>query len=127
MANHVSTCMEHEIIIKKSSQAAHRSREQQEGKGREKKKERERKERKGGKEKRERRRRNGERKKEKRKAVFRRSKLIRARSEVCIFNESWAQRGRDSSYLGLFLSFELLCLVCFWDHVVPCLWHILWY
>ena len=40
--------------------------------------------------------------------MFRRSKLIKARSEVRIFDESCAPRGRDSSYLGLFLSFELL-------------------
>ena len=40
--------------------------------------------------------------------MFRRSKLIRARSEVCISDESCAPRGRDSSDLSLFLSFELL-------------------
>ena len=40
--------------------------------------------------------------------MFRWSKLIIARSEVRIFDESCAPRCRDSSYLGLFLSFELL-------------------
>ena len=48
-------------------------------------------------------------------------------SKVSIFNEGCASRGRDSSYLGFFLSFELLFLVCFWDHIVSCLWHVLWY
>ena len=40
--------------------------------------------------------------------MFLRSELIRARSKVCIFDEGYAPRGRDSSYLGFFLSFELL-------------------
>ena len=77
------------------------------------KKEREREERKRGKENRDRRRRKGERKKKKRKAVFRRSKLVRARSNVRIFDEGCAPRGRDSSYLGFFLSFELLFWLAF--------------
>ena len=83
-------------------------------------KKRERKERKRGKEKRERRRRKEERKKEKRKAVFRRSELVRARSKVHIFDEGYAPRGRDSSYLGFFLSFELL----FWPAFGTTLCHV---
>ena len=43
--------------------------------------------------------------------MFRRSKLVRARSKVCIFDKGCAPRGRDSTYLGFFLSFELL----FWS------------
>ena len=86
----------------------------------EKKKKRERKERKRGKEKRERKRRKGERKKETRKAVFRRSKLVRPRSKVHIFDEGCALRGRDSSYLGFFLSFELL----FWSTFGTTLCHV---
>ena len=89
-------------------------------KEKEKKKERERKERKRGKEKRERRRRKGERKKEKRKALFRRSELVRPRSKVCIFDEGCVPRGRDSFYLGFFLSFELL----FWSAFGTTLFHV---
>ena len=85
-----------------------------------KKKERERKERKREKEKRERRRRKGERKKEKKKAVFRRSELVRPRSKVRIFDEGCAPRGRDSSYLGFFISFELL----FWSAFGTTLCHV---
>ena len=36
------------------------------------------------------------------KSVFRRSELVVPRSKVCIFNEGYASRGRDSSYFGLF-------------------------
>ena len=88
----------------------------------EKKRERERKERKRGKEERERerRRRKGERKKEKRKAVFRRSKLIRPRTKVHIFYKSCTLRGKDSSYIGFFLSFEFL----FWSAFRTTLCHV---
>ena len=86
----------------------------------EKKRERERKERKGGKEKRERMRRKGERK-EKMKAVFRQSKLVRPRSKVQIFDEGCAPRCKDSSYLGIFLSFELL----FWSTFGTTLCHVI--
>ena len=44
----------------------------------------------------------GERKMEKRKSVFRRLGLVGPRSKVCIFNEGYAPRGKDSSYFGLF-------------------------
>ena len=64
------------------------------GKGKEGKKEK--------KEKRERRRRKGERKREKRKSAFQRLKLVGLRSKVCIFDEGYALRIRDSSYFGLF-------------------------
>ena len=47
--------------------------------------------------------------------VFRRSELDRLRSKVRIFDEGCASRGRDSSYLGFFLSFELL----FWSALGP--------
>ena len=100
--------MAHGECYKYGVRVVRRRRDQQEGKGRKKKKERERKERKRGKEERERRRRKGERKKENRKSVFRRSELIRPRSKVRIFYEGCTPRGRDSSYLGFFLSFELL-------------------
>ena len=83
-----------------------------------KKKERE--ERKREKEKRERMRRKEERKKEKTEVVFRRLELIRARSKVRIFDEGCAPRGRDSSYLGFFLSFELL----FWSAFGTTLCHV---
>ena len=96
--------------------AVRRRREQQEGKGRKKKrrgkerKEREEKkiEKEGEERERERRRRKGERKKEKMRAVFRLSELVRPRSKVRIFEEGYTPRGRDSSYLSFFLSFELL-------------------
>ena len=85
-----------------------------------KKRERERKERKRGNEKRERRRRKGEIKKEKRKAVFQWLELVRPRSKVRIFDESCAPRVKDSSYLGFFLSFELL----FWSAFGTTLCHV---
>ena len=40
--------------------------------------------------------------------MFRRSELVRLRSKVRIFDEGYAPSGRDSSYLGFFLSFQLL-------------------
>ena len=40
--------------------------------------------------------------------MFRRSKLVRPRSKVRILDEGCALRGRDTSYLGFFLSFEIL-------------------
>ena len=84
------------------------------------KKKRERKERKRGKEKRERRRIMGERKKEKRKAVFRRLELVRPKSKVRTFDEGCASKGRNYSYLGFFLSFELL----FWSAFGTTLCHV---
>ena len=83
------------------------------GEGKKGKKERKRKER-------ERRRRKEERKKEKRKAVFRRSKLVRLRSKVRIFDEGCASRGRESSYISFFLSFEPL----FWSSFGTTLCHV---
>ena len=82
-----------------------------------KKKEKKRKQREENKRERERKRerRKGERNKEKMKAVFRRSECIRPRSKVHIFAEGCASRCRDSSYLGFFLSFELL----FWSALGP--------
>ena len=53
--------------------------------------------------KRKRMRRKGERKREKRKSAFRRSELIEPRSKGCIFDEGYAQRGKNSSYFGLLL------------------------
>ena len=47
-------------------------------------------------------RRKGERKREKRKSTFRRSELVGPRSKVCIFDEGYSPRGKDSSYFGLF-------------------------
>ena len=47
-------------------------------------------------------RRKGERKREKMKLVFRRSEFVGLRSKVCIFDEGYAPRGRDSFYFGLF-------------------------
>ena len=96
---------------------ARSNKKEKEGKN---KKERERKEKKRGKEKRERRRRKGEIKKEKRKAVFRRLELVGPRSKVCTFDEGCASRGRDSSYLGFFLLFELL----FWSAFGTTLCHV---
>ena len=46
-------------------------------------------------------------------SAFRRSELFGQRSKVHIFDEGYAPRGRDSSYIGLFISFELLFLVDF--------------
>ena len=87
MACHVSTCMAHvKAINMEMFVQGGGSKKEKEGK----KKERERKERKRGKEKR-------ERKKENMKAVFRRSKLIRPRSKVRIFDEGCAARGRFPS------------------------------
>ena len=62
--------------------------------------------------KRERKRRKGERKRGKRKSVFRGPKLIGLRSKVCIFDEGYTPRGRDSSYFGLFSTIRVvgLCL-----------------
>ena len=94
---------------------AGRSKKEKEGK---KKREKERKEREEKKI--ERRRRKGERKKEKRKAVFRQSKLVKPRGEVRIFNKGCAPRGKDSSYPGFFLSFELL----FWSAFGTTLCHV---
>ena len=73
-----------------------RGREQQKGKEKEKGKGEK------GKKERKRRRRKGERKWEKMKSAFRRSELIGPRSKVCIFDEGYAPRGRDSFYFGLF-------------------------
>ena len=109
----MSTCMAHEEGCIWGVGAVRRSREHREGKGR-KKREKEIKERMRGKEKRERRRRKGERKKENRKAVFPWSELVRPRSKVHIFNGGYASRGRDSSYLSFFLSFEILFWYAFW-------------
>ena len=52
--------------------------------------------------------------------MFRRSKLVKPRSKVRIFDEGCALRGRDSSYLGFFLSFELL----FWSTFGTTLCHV---
>ena len=111
--------MAHRESYKYGVGAVCRRREQQEGKGRKKKgrgkgrKEREEKkiEREGE---------ERERKKEKMKAVFRRLKLVRSRSKVRIFDEGCTLRGRDSSYLGLFISFELL----FWSAFGTTLCHV---
>ena len=46
-------------------------------------------------------------------SAFQWSKLVGPRSKVCIFDEGYAPRGRDSSYFGLFLSFDLLFWVDF--------------
>ena len=48
----------------------------------------------------------------KRKSAFSQSKLIEPRSKVCIFNEGYTSRGRDSSYFGLFSTIRVvgLCL-----------------
>ena len=62
----------------------------------------------------------GREKNEKRKAVFRWSELVRPRSKACIFDEGWAPRGWDSSYLGFFLSFKLL----FWSTFETTLCHV---
>ena len=47
-----------------------------------------------------------------RKSVFRWSKLAGTRSKVCIFDEGYTLRGRDSSYFGLFSTIRVvgLCL-----------------
>ena len=49
---------------------------------------------------------------EKRKSEFQRSELIRPRGKVCIFDEDYASRGKDSSYFGLFSTIRVvgLCL-----------------
>ena len=52
--------------------------------------------------------------------MFRRLKLVRPRSKVYIFDEGCAPRGKDSSYLGFFLSFELL----FWSAFGTTLCHV---
>ena len=51
--------------------------------------------------------------------MFRQSKLVRPRSKVHIFDEGCTPRGRDSSYLGFFLSFDLL----FWFAFGTTLFH----
>ena len=45
--------------------------------------------------------------------MFQQSELVRPRSKVRIFDGGCAPRGRDSSYLVFFLSFELLFLSAF--------------
>ena len=52
--------------------------------------------------------------------MFRQSELIKPRSKVRVFDKSCAPRGRDSSNLGLFLSFELL----FWSAFGTMLCHV---
>ena len=52
--------------------------------------------------------------------AFRWLKLIGPRSKVCIFDEGYDPRGRDSSYFGLFLSFGLL----FWADLGTVLCHV---
>ena len=120
MASHVSTCIEHEIAIQRSSQAVRRGREQQEGKIKKKKGEEKRGKRERKSKEREREGEERKRKKEKRKAMFRRLELVRVRSKVRIFDESCVPRGRDSSYLGFFLSFELF----FWSAFGTTLCHV---
>ena len=53
-----------------------------------------------------------EKKRGKRKSAFRRSELVGQRSKVCIFDEGYTSRGRDSSYFGLFSTIRVvgLCL-----------------
>ena len=103
---HVSTCMEHEIAIKRSSQPVRRGVEQQRGK--EKRKERKKKKRK--------------RKRERgRRSVVSSSVHWRSNSQNSLdqgvnFGDStrgYASRGRDSSYFGLFLAFGILFLADF--------------
>ena len=52
--------------------------------------------------------------------MFRRSELVKARSKVRIFDEGCVPRGKDFSYLGFFLSFELL----FWNAFGTTLCHV---
>ena len=47
------------------------------------------------------------------KSVFRRLELVGPRSKVCIFNEGYAPRGRDSSYFGLFSAIRSVGLCLF--------------
>ena len=91
----MSTSMQVGMGINREVIPVRRGREEE--KGKEKENVRERKERK-----KERMRRKGERKMEKRKSIFRRSELGGPRSKVCIFDKGYAQRGRNSSYFGLF-------------------------
>ena len=139
MESHVSKCMQIETSACRThgkpcikmhangelcinGRCVRRRREEQKRKGEGKRKGRERKEREE--KKRERGRRKRERKKEKRKStcsslappVFRRSELVGQRSKVHIFDEGYAPRGRDSSYIGLFISLELF----FWLILGPC-------
>ena len=52
--------------------------------------------------------------------VFRRLELVRVRSKVRIFDDGYSPRGRDSSYFGFFLSFDLL----FWSTFGTTLCHV---
>ena len=52
--------------------------------------------------------------------AFQRLELIGPRSKVRIFDDGYAPRGMDSSYFGLFLSFELL----FWADCGTVLCHV---
>ena len=54
----------------------------------------------------------GNRRSNGRKSAFRRSELVGPRSKVCLFNEDYTPRGRDSSHFGLFSTIRVvgLCL-----------------
>ena len=52
--------------------------------------------------------------------MFQWLKLVKPRSKVRIFDEGCAPRGKDSSYLGFFLSFEIL----FWSAFGTMLCHV---
>ena len=53
-------------------------------------------------------------------SAFRWLELIGPINQVCIFDKDYAQRGKDSSYVGLFLSFGLL----FWTDFGTILCHV---
>ena len=45
--------------------------------------------------------------------MFRRSEILGPRSKVCIFDEGYTPRGRDSSYFGLFSTIRVVGLCLF--------------
>ena len=97
MASHVSECMQIESCINGIHKWEMFGEGGEDIKERRRKKERERKERKRIKEKR-------ERKKEKRKSTCSSNRSSNGRNSLylCIFDEGYTIRGRDSSYFGLF-------------------------
>ena len=102
MVSHVSTCLHVGHMASHVSTCMHFGRSQPVRRSRERK----------GKKRKRRKKRKGDRKREKRKSAFQRSKLVGLRSKVCIFDEGYAPRGRDSFYFGLFPTLRAVWL-CF--------------
>ena len=98
MASHVSPCMKVGRSMKRGGDSL-----VEEGRSIKEMRRKKKKERKERKKEREREGEERERERERKGSpAFRRSELVGPRSKVCIFDEGYAARGRDSSYFGLF-------------------------